>query len=209
MAVDGRKDLIEYLPPIKQNIRELKAKFNAGLQPEIDNVWLTIRQRLDDSFASTASTYGLRRFEKIYNLVVKPTDTIQERRFRVLARMNERLPYTYKRLQAMLDTLLGVNNWRIVPDLPNYHITVKIMIDSNEMINSLDEMLKRVLPANMTYEITLRYNKYKELSKYTYRQLSNYTYGHVREGSINTFDDTVTWQDVSKRTWLELSSENW
>jgi hypothetical protein len=214
MAVDGRKDLIEYLPPIKQNIRELKGKFDGGLQPEIDNEWNTIRQRLDDTFASTASTYGIRKFEAIYGIVPKGSDTIEDRRFRILTRMNERIPYTWKRLLVMLDTLVGVNDWLIISDLPNYKLTVKLMLHSEDMINSLHDMLQRVLPANLIYEVEQKYNKYKELQPFTYANLSFYTYKQVREDTITIKGNpysllvTYTYGDLSAYSYNEVTTDN-
>ena len=99
------RKLIDYLPYVVQEFKEFQG-ITSGEQPEFDLVW-----DAHDQFINTMDNYGLSRWEEILRLVPKATDSLNVRRFRVLSRLNERLPYTLPQLRNILQTLCGKGNF--------------------------------------------------------------------------------------------------
>ena len=87
------RKIIDYLPPYLTVYKEIKAIMEAE-QPEFEIVWPQAENVLNDQFVSDSSTIGIERMEKILGIIPKKTDTLDERKFRILVKLNEQLPYT-------------------------------------------------------------------------------------------------------------------
>jgi len=56
--------------------------------------------------------YGLDRYEKIYNLS-NDTNDLTARRYNILAKINNRVPYTMNWLKNKLNNTIGKENYKI------------------------------------------------------------------------------------------------
>lgn len=79
-----RKKLQDYLPPILLKTYEFPLLCDTE-QPEIDRLRDAADAVLDAQFISTAGETAIARYEKIFKITPMDTDTLDERRFRVLA----------------------------------------------------------------------------------------------------------------------------
>lgn len=82
-----RKKLQDYLPPILLKTYEFPLLCDTE-QPEIDRLRDAADAVLDAQFISTAGETAIARYEKIFKITPMDTDTLDERRFRVLAKIN-------------------------------------------------------------------------------------------------------------------------
>lgn len=171
---------IEQLPPVLHDVIEIKA-ISAAEETLLEAIWKAAYKSIDDNFVNTADDSGLKRFEKILSLNVPETDTIETRRLRILARLQEQAPYTWKVLQNILNSLLGEGNYFLQRDVANKILTVKLELGIKRQFDILVETLERIVPVDMILDITLRYNMHSLLSKYTHQQLSAYTHNQLRE----------------------------
>ena len=177
MATD--RFLIDYLPPFMQEHREIQ-KIMEVEQPEIDGLWGSCTNALDDMFVLYATENGVKRWEKIMGITPKDTDTIDERKFRILSKMNQELPYTLLKLEEALTTLCGANNFSInlQPDI--YHIEVKLALNNANNYQDVVDLLTKMIPANLTQHVQIMYNGYKTLNEYTHAELSAKTHEELR-----------------------------
>ena len=104
------RKLINYLPYVVRIMRNFKGLSGAE-QPEFENAWAAVDDLLNNQFIKTAGNLGLSRWEKILGITPKGTDTLDDRRFRVLTRLNEELPYTLPQLRVILESLCGAGNY--------------------------------------------------------------------------------------------------
>ena len=88
------RKLINYLTYVVRDYDAFKGIMESE-QPEFERVWNCADDLLDNQFISTAGNIGLARWEKILAINPKETDTLEDRRFRILTRINEELPYTF------------------------------------------------------------------------------------------------------------------
>lgn len=101
------RKLIDYLPYVIRDYAEFQGIMGSE-QPEIEKAWNTTDDLLDNQFIPTAGNMGLSRWEKILGITPKGTDSLEDRRFRILTRINEELPYTLPQLRNILETLLSL-----------------------------------------------------------------------------------------------------
>ena len=94
--VTNRK-LIDYLPHFMQEYREI-AVVTETEQPEIDKLWNAAEGVFSDQYIQDATENGVSRYETMFGILSKGTDTLEERKFRILTKLNQELPYTLQKL---------------------------------------------------------------------------------------------------------------
>ncbi len=159
--VTDRK-LIDYLPPFLQEHRELDAIMETE-QPEIDNLWNSAQQTLSDQFVSEATESGVKRWESMLGTSPKGTDTLDERKFRVLSKLNQELPYTLRKLEQVLTTLCGSDGYSIELNAAEYNIEIKLGLANHNNYGEVERILKAMIPANLTQVITLLFNRWEDV----------------------------------------------
>lgn len=173
------RKLIHYLPYVVRDYVEFQG-ITGSEQPEFENAWVAADDLLSNQFIQTASNLGLSRWEKILGITPKGTDTLDDRRFRILARLNEELPYTLIQLQMILDTLCGQGNYSAMMEENTYILVVKIGLTAKKNYDDVAALLQRVAPSNMVIDLSLLYNQHQTISLYTHAQLTAFTHDHLR-----------------------------
>ena len=104
--------------------------------------------------------------------------------------------YRYKcwdntNLRTKLDTLIGKDKYRISIDPINCHVIFNLELSAQNLKNAVAELLEKVLPLNLTYEINLAYNKHADLASYQHKELNNYTHKELNAKKLR-------WLNVNK-----------
>ena len=147
-------DLLSYLPPVLQELEE----FNI-LVKEYQNL-------LSDQFVHEATENGLSRWEKILSINPKPTDTLEQRRWEILNRLNIKIPYTWTMLKNKLYALYG-DSYTIKLISDTYTIQIRVPQElSDSEIRSTYTMLEVIVPANMIIDIQRDINLKMEARTY-------------------------------------------
>lgn len=173
-----RKKLQDYLPPILLKTYEFPLLCETE-QPEIDRLHDAADAVLDAQFLSTAGEYAIQRYEKIFGVVPQDTDTLDERRFKVLTRINTQLPFSVRRLRQQLETLCGADGYKL--ELDRYTLTVKVALTAKRNQQAVEELLADIVPANMVCTTSLLYNQHADLTRFTHAQLAALTHFAIRE----------------------------
>ncbi len=149
------RKLIDYLPPIIGEIKEIKLLMEA-MQEEVVQLWLSTEDTRKEAFFDTHTTYGISRWEKILEIRPKGSDSLEERSYRILARLNERLPYTIRMLYEQLNGICGKENYIIQTDFDSYYIRVSVYSEEKAALFAVEDLLERVLPLNLLVDMALR-----------------------------------------------------
>lgn len=182
--MDRDINILDYLPNVFGEFREFKILADTE-NIELTSLWETLENILDDQFILEATEYGIARREKMLNITHFADDDLESRRFRVLARANEKLPYTYRVLVNKLDQLCGEDGYALSINSGEYTVNIKIELTKKRMFEEVEKVVKKMSPANLIVNIELRYNQHSTLSKFTHSQLSKYTYRELREEVIS------------------------
>lgn len=178
--LDREISLLDYLPGVLGEVKEFKA-MAAAENPEILTLWEELENVLDDQFVNESTLNGVKRWEKILNIDAFDTDTLSDRKFRILSRLNEKLPYTYKSLNSQLALLCGENDYKVILEDNAYNLTVKVALTAKKKFSEIENLLNRVVPCNILISLLIIYNQYSTLRQITHFQLSKYTYLGLRE----------------------------
>ena len=175
-----RKKLNEYLPSILLKTYEFPLLCDTE-QREFDRLNTAVDEVLDAQFVSTAGERGIERYEQIFSIVPQDTDTLDERRFRVLAKINAQLPFSIRRLRQQLSTLCDEDGYRMEIDGGRYTLTVKVALTAKRNQQAVEELLADIVPANMVCTTSLLYNQHADLTRFTHAQLALLTHFQIRE----------------------------
>lgn len=175
-----RKKLQDYLPSILLKTYEFPLLCETE-QPEFDRLHDAADAVLDAQFLSTAGEYAISRYEKIFGVVPQDTDTLDERRFKVLTRINTQLPFSVRRLRQQLATLCGEDGYKLEVNGGKYTLSVKVALTAKRNQQAVEELLADIVPANMVCTTSLLYNQHADLTRFTHAQLALLTHFAIRE----------------------------
>ncbi len=172
-------NIIEHLPDVSKNFKEIKAITS------VENIELTIldekiKELKNNQFFLFCNEKGISRFEELLKITPKVTDTLEDRQFRVLARYNSTIPYTFENLIKQLSILCGEGGFTCELFNEEYLLKVRVELFVKVMYREVEKLLEKVLPANIVADLDLRYNQYKTLEKFTHGELGSFTHEFLR-----------------------------
>lgn len=191
------RKLIDYLPLFMQEYRELAVIMDAE-QTNIDRLWAEAENALADQFILEATVNGVMRWESMLGISPKDTDTLDERKFRILTKLNQELPYTLRKLEQALINLCGVDGFHIELNAAEYHINVKLALSNENNYQEVVNTLTKMIPANLTQLVQVMYNSHNILAPFLHVQLSAFTHNQLRKEVPEASITNKTILDISK-----------
>lgn len=171
--------LIEYLPEFVRDYREIIVITDTE-QEEFDLLWEEKDQILNNAFVEDADEYGVERYESILGIIKTPSETLDERKFNILVKVNEQLPYTMNALKEKLKNLCGADGYRVILTHTTYTLEIKVALVAKNNFDAVTEMVKRVVPCNLVCVISIIYNTNAVLHGFTHGELADYTQYELR-----------------------------
>ena len=169
-------DISEQFPEILEKVREFQVLASSE-NPEFNDFLVAADKTLNNFYIDSLDADGCSRWERL--LGVHTLGNLKERRFRIKALLNARLPYTYKKLQTMIDALCGEGTYTIT--LEAWELNVILSLGVKRHKSAISEMFDRVLPAAVEYIIDFDYNRWGDVAEYTWGDLEALTWGEVYE----------------------------
>ena len=151
---------------------------------ELLQVWQSTQEVWANQFLDSLMETGCARWEKILVIQPKLSDTLEVRRFRIKTRLNEDLPYTYRVLEQALEALCGSGNYALVLKPQTYSLKILLELTIKKLVDEVEAMARRMVPANMVLEVLLRYNQWQDYAQTTWNSASGYTWKQLREEEI-------------------------
>lgn len=144
-------NLISLLPPWYREILDYQqicqteqAQFEA-LASEIVSV-------ADNFFFQTMDAQAVNQWEQIFGIVPDPnTESLALRRSRLLNRISTHPPFTLGFLYQKLDELIGVGEWTVRVDYPNYTLTIESSAENQQYATEVAYTVNRIKPAHIVY----------------------------------------------------------
>ena len=99
-------DISQFLPPVSRDSRDMQ-EIMCVENPEFILLWEIMADLLDNQFIPSMGELGLSHWEWILEVLPQDTDTIEDRRNRILRLLAGTRPYTVEKLQEMLDATFG------------------------------------------------------------------------------------------------------
>lgn len=169
---------IDYYPAVLKEVYEIQL-----LSDILDNILDGARKNegslVKEFYINTATERGIELWEKALKLDVTDSD-IEIRRIKVLSKMlGDRTS-----LKTKLDTLLGKDKYRINMDSVKCHIAFDLELSVQSLKPVIVNLIEKVLPLNITYEINLAFNRHFDFADYKYEKLGKYTHKEVNSKKL-------------------------
>ncbi len=118
---------------------------------EFQELWDALCDCFNNIFVKYMTEYGLTKWESIYQLHVRATDTIEDRRRRVLSAFMGTRPYTLKKFREILDTVYGKGAVIPVIDGDKYLCTFHLEGVKTSQLDELTDFIEEILPKNLGF----------------------------------------------------------
>ncbi|MDR2943628.1 MAG: YmfQ family protein [Methanosarcinales archaeon] len=171
------QELITLYPPFLQEFAEIQ-EISRLITPELRRMNSEIQRVKNDHFNNRMSLQAIEHWERILLISPRPIDTIADRRFRILTRRLDRLPYSEKWLRSQMDSLLSADGYTFELSPENQTLVVKIHIENQSRFETVRELLERVVPLDIAIDVEQLYNKHMEIEDAGYRHCSLEAYTH-------------------------------
>lgn len=143
-------DILTYLPLFIAKDLEFKTISDADSR-EHERIRLLLIELLKQDNIQSA-TYALSKWEEFVGISAR-SDSLQNRRSRVIAKLNNTDSSTKEFLEALANNFVSDESTVIIPKNESYTMELKFTKDMCEDINSLQQSIDEFKPAHIGYEI--------------------------------------------------------
>lgn len=172
-------NISRYFPITVKNTKKF-IKIAESENPEFNMLWKELDNLLSNQFINTLTEYGVLRWEKILKINPKEKDTLEDRKIKIILNIYEKLPYTITVLKEMLEDICGKDGYTINIIHNKYLLIVKICLEKKYYFNEVNDLLKRIIPANMILDFDLIYNTHETMSLYTHKHLNHFKHKEMK-----------------------------
>lgn len=175
------RNLIEYLPEFMREFKEMQYLCEVE-QIQCSDLLDTIEQTWDNQFIETCDEATIERWEKMLRIIPLDSDSLEDRKFRILKLIKLKYPYTSKVLDEYLTEICGGEDYySIIFYEEEMVLKIRIALSRKNQKDEIEKWLRKIIPANLLLDFSVLYNTHADLKKYTYGQLSSYSHTEIRE----------------------------
>lgn len=135
---------------------------------------------IDQCFLKTA-TWGLTRWEQIFDVQTNLLLTYEQRRELILAKIRGQGTTTIAMIKETAEAFSGIEV-DVIEDNPNYRFTVRFVGKKGipQNMQGFINMLETIKPAHLAYDFEYRFTTWQEALNYTWGEAQNYTWDEFR-----------------------------
>lgn len=141
-------DISQFLPPVSRDSRDMQEIMRVE-NPEFILLWEIMADLLDNQFIPSMGELGLSHWEWILEVLPQDTDTIEDRRNRILRLLAGTRPYTVEKLQEMLDATFGRGAVGVDLNENLYEIWFILSKEMRERSNEVINYAEPIVPKNL------------------------------------------------------------
>ena len=163
------RKLINYLPYQVREFREYQG-ITTGEQPEFELAWDAQEEVFVNQFVDTALDYGLSRWEKMLKIFPKGTDTLETRRARIKAKLNNFVPYTIRVLARMLTAISDGDPFTVSLEPGTYLLKIVTEWGASGQIEGLEYLINNIIKRAYKHTDDRRYRELRDQLSYPLRR---------------------------------------
>lgn len=145
-------DISQFLPPVSRDSRDMQEIMRVE-NPEFILLWEIMADLLDNQFIPSMGELGLSHWEWILEVLPQDTDTIEDRRNRILRLLAGTRPYTVEKLQEMLDATFGRGAVGVDLNENLYEIWFILSKEMRERSSEVINYAEPIVPKNLLLKI--------------------------------------------------------
>ena len=140
-----------YFPRYYENILETDELIKTENQM-FDWLFTIIQQAKLNQFIAYADETGIYAYEQLFQISSDPTtETLEERRFRLLNRIQTLSYFTMNYLREKLDNILGAGNYEILMDYASYTLYISSSVKNSFYYTEVTTTVNKTIPANIVF----------------------------------------------------------
>lgn len=112
-----------------------------------------------NQFIESLTELGCVIWEKLLNINVTEGETLEDRVQAIKGYLASDLPYTENKLRESLNIAAGIDNATLKVDRQNYGINIELTINTPGIVKSVQEIVYRMRPCNMTVRVGITYKQ--------------------------------------------------
>lgn len=155
--------IYDVFPEQMRNMPEFRS-LDRAVNRQMEKLNQRIDEMRDNLLITTARESGIADRESILGITPLVTDTLEERRYRVLLRWYDTYPYTEIDLRARLDRLCGKGTYKLRIDKKRNTVACLMPLASLKLLRETWKLLDELLSLN----VALRVGLCRSLSHATY-----------------------------------------
>lgn len=161
---DRTIDIRNYWSKVVRDTAEFQQIANA-INPELNKLLECIKRALQDSFINDATEYGVQRWESILKIEPLETDTLDDRKVRILTYLTTQVPYSTRVVKRMIASFVGEDNCDFQFCNEKDELWLGLTVTNEQVIEEIKNLLSNVLPMHIVpiYE-RLWYDKCKTVA---------------------------------------------
>lgn len=184
-------------PEVVTNVTDVKAIHDAS-EVQAETITQDVTDMDSDLFIQTSTENGIAWREKILGITPLDTDTLEERRYRVLTLWYDSTPYTdWKLIRRIKYLCESTTDWQQIEndhalevtddafyylmDYETMTLTVKVALTNKKNFKAIQQFVEKLVPLHICLNVTLLYNKWSDFSALTWSSQSAKTWKQGKE----------------------------
>lgn len=144
--MSNRISILDWMDDILKEYLEYE-RYAEAVDPQFIKLYQLLAKWNNNIYPQDADEDGIKRFEELLNIIPNPNETLEERRYRILVKLNTKLPYTEIQLRRLLGGVLGYDGFKLtVKDLI---LTISLAEGNNNKLQILLDLLGEIVPMNI------------------------------------------------------------
>lgn len=164
------------------NIRDISLVYQEAEKQEYKDE-KEIERYENDMNISTMSKDMAVKWEQYLGIAPQDDDTIEEKRFRIKAVVNERAPYTIEAFKRRLEVIAGEDNIRVTQESNIVHIV--IALQQKKMYDCIVKLAEDIVPLDQILDIQVAFNRWLDFEDCKYEGMKQYTWQQILDEDVN------------------------
>lgn len=117
-----------------------------------EEIGVNFRRAINNQFIKLADETGISAYEVLFDVIADPsTETLEERRDRLLNRVSVIPYYTTIFLRNRLDSLIGAGLYNLIIDYDNYTLYLESAAENQLYYNEIAVLMSNIKPCNIVF----------------------------------------------------------
>ena len=140
-----------YFPRYYEDILETDELIKTENQM-FDWLFTVIQQAKLNQFIAYADETGIYAYEQLFQIPSDPTtETLEQRRFRLLNRIQTLSYFTMNYLRERMDNIFGAGNYKILMDYNSYTLYISSSANNSFLYTEVATTIHKIKPANIVF----------------------------------------------------------
>ncbi len=145
-------DIQNYWTSLVKGIGDFK-QIAVAENPEFNDLTGCLTILLADTFINDATENGVKRWEKILNIIPLPSQSLEDRKIKILTVLNIKLPYTYRMLENAVRSIFGEGKYTLSINNETSTLTLKAYFQTENQFVEVNNLFENVVPKNLDINI--------------------------------------------------------